>query len=463
MTARIRWSIALTVIGVLIVAMLGPGLLAAHAARETGATPIASPAASPVASPAASPTASPVASPVATPFASGVASVWVELGPNGVQIARAVSTTATCPNITIDGSAQAMDVRAAADTAFPVTICQTTIPTGAKTAAIGNQSLKLLTGAPHKIAVIGDTGCRIKGTFVQDCDNPTTWPFSNIARELAAWQPDLIIHVGDYHYRESVCPTANAKDCAGSPTGDTWASWNADFFAPAASLLPAAPWVFVRGNHEDCSRAGAGWFRLLDPRAIPGTCQDYSDPYAVPVGDQTLIVFDSAVADDSNATAQQVDTYKQQLATVAQLAGDNAWFLSHRPIWGPVEIYGTNTLATGNATLQAASGNQLPAGIKLQLSGHVHLGEAIGFDPSANRAPTFITGNSGTELDQPIKRSLIGVDIGGAPLAVAKAYSEFGYMTLVQSSGTWTGTLHDATGQVLTTCAVQPYALSCSP
>ena len=75
-----------------------------------------------------------------------------------------------------------------------------------------------------RIVVIGDTGCRLKGTFVQDCNDPVKWPFATVARLAAARHPDLVIHVGDYHYRETPCP-ADRAGCAGSPYGDNWAVW----------------------------------------------------------------------------------------------------------------------------------------------------------------------------------------------------------------------------------------------
>jgi len=454
MAARNRWVLVLSLVMLLAVGIITSGRLPTRAAAATSGTP---PLASPTASPVASPTASPIASPTtAQPI------VWVELGPNGVQIARAIATGA-CPTITIDGAVQPMTARAQPSAAFPVRVCQATIPAGAKAAAVAGRALHLLTGAPKRIAVIGDTGCRIKGSLIQDCNEPGQWSFTAIAREIAAWQPDLIIHVGDYHYRESACPAGDAG-CAGSPTGDIWASWNADFFAPAAPLLTSAPWVFVRGNHEDCARAGAGWFLLLDPRPVPASgCEDYTDPYAIPVGSQTLVVMDTAVANDTTASNAQVAQFREQLQMVGQLAGDNGWLLTHRPIWGPVVPSGTTTLATGNVTLQAAADNSLPAGIKLLLDGHVHLAEVLGFEPSAGRPPVFIAGNSGTALDSPIKQPLEGVDIAGAKLAVARTYSEFGYLTL-QASGTgWIGTEHTETGQVLTTCTVQGFAMTCTP
>src|SRR5262249_9219466 len=49
---------------------------------------------------------------------------------------------------------------------------------------------------------------------------------------------DLVIHVGDYLYRQSACPPGDAG-CAGSPYGDDWPTWKADFFAPAAPALLA--------------------------------------------------------------------------------------------------------------------------------------------------------------------------------------------------------------------------------
>src|SRR6185295_2239356 len=98
----------------------------------------------------------------------------------------------------------------------------------------------------------------------QDCNNPALWPFAQVAQSVADAKPDLVIHVGDYLYRESACPAGDAG-CARSPYGYDWPTWKADFIAPAAPALRAAPWIVVRGNHEICRRGGAGYFRLLDP------------------------------------------------------------------------------------------------------------------------------------------------------------------------------------------------------
>ena len=87
--------------------------------------------------------------------------------------------------------------------------------------------------------MIGDSGCRIKvsDNVFQNCNDAATWPFATVAATAAAAAPDLVIHVGDYHYRENACPPGNVG-CAGSPWGYGWDSWEADLFAPAAKLDP---------------------------------------------------------------------------------------------------------------------------------------------------------------------------------------------------------------------------------
>jgi calcineurin-like phosphoesterase family protein len=212
---------------------------------------------------------------------SKLEAAYVVLGAQGA-IARAVlSDTTQCPAITIDGTRQAMTVRALPDTGpnapFPVLVCELPLPPGAASANIENSPLPVPKTALKSIAAFGDTGCRLKaakrtakdlddderGKF-QDCNTPSLWPFAQLAASVAAAKPDLVIHVGDYVYRESACPPHD-QGCKGSPYGDDWATWKADFFAPAAPALLAAPWIMVRGNHEICKRAGAGYFRLLDP------------------------------------------------------------------------------------------------------------------------------------------------------------------------------------------------------
>jgi hypothetical protein len=221
--------------------------------------------------------ATPAASPVASPAAVEQWPSWIQIGPNDVILARAVRAE-TCPQITIDGSTGAMNIRALPNVDHPNIVCETAVPTGSKSVAIDGQAMRLPVADPQRIALIGDTGCRLKAPDAfQACNDPAEWPFARTAAASTVWNPDLVIHVGDYLYRESPCPDGNTG-CAGSPYGDNWVTWNADFFAPAAPLLAAAPWILVRGNHEDCTREGMGWFRYLDPMPMPTACQTYTEP-----------------------------------------------------------------------------------------------------------------------------------------------------------------------------------------
>ena len=245
---------------------------------------------------------------------------------------RVITSEANCPEITIDGNVSAMQVRAAPDADFPVTICDALLPPETQEASVLGQALKLPKPKPERVLVIGDTGCRLKGTTMQACNDPAAWPFAPLADTASKENPDLVIHVGDYHYRESPCPPDNA-DCAGSPWGDNWAAWNADLFTPARNLLQAAPWVFVVGNHEDCARAGIGFFRLLDPRPMPAVCPPYTDPYALNYMEPQLIVMDDSTVNDYEIEPDQVAVFTKQFEQINQLAHGTTWLLMHDPMY----------------------------------------------------------------------------------------------------------------------------------
>jgi len=186
---------------------------------------------------------------------------WVEMTGAGAQ-ARVETTDAHCPSAELDGRSIPMQLRAGPDAAFPVTMCQLDIPANVRRASVGNQTLPLPHGPPQRILIFGDTGCRLKGPAIQDCNDPKAWPFPTVVRRALERKPDLVIHVGDYYYRETPCPEGHVG-CAGSPYGDAWATWKAEFFDPARPLLGAAPWVFVRGTMKPArgaARAGsASW------------------------------------------------------------------------------------------------------------------------------------------------------------------------------------------------------------
>ena len=164
---------------------------------------------------------------------------------------------------------------------FPVTVCEAIYPFDQALTVEGfERKLPPVRSAqPTALAVLGDSGCL--NNKDQDC--ATQWPFAALVNAAVAERPDLVIHVGDYNYRgtpgrvgeEHVydgCATTkyvsqNPADALDSASWDRWPHWRDDFFKPATPLFATAPWVFSRGNHELCSRAGPGYFYFLDPHS----------------------------------------------------------------------------------------------------------------------------------------------------------------------------------------------------
>ena len=183
--------------------------------------------------------------------------------------------------------------------------CEVIAPPQKSTILIDGKKLPLPEKEIQRIVAFGDTGCRVnkKKKKQQDCVND--WPYQKIARHAAAAHPDLVIHVGDYLYRE-FCD-ADTTDCSKTPTGYGWQEWRDDFFKPSAPLLAAAPWIMVRGNHETCSRAGEGWFRFLDHATPPAECTLLSDPFIVAPGDLGFVVVDSGQIAKENASDNNAD------------------------------------------------------------------------------------------------------------------------------------------------------------
>jgi predicted phosphodiesterase len=375
--------------------------------------------------------------------------VWVEAG-EGRTLARVVVNHAgDCPVLRADGASLPMSLRQPVPTGLRPA-CEAAIPAGTRSAFVNGQALALPSADPSRIVVIGDTGCRIKGPRVQDCNDPAKWPFKTIAGRAAAAKPQLVIHVGDYLYREEKCPQGSDKLCAGTPSGDVWETWDADFFKPAAKLLAAAPWVFARGNHENCERSWRGWFYYLDPRPFPASCQPYSAPYIVKLGGFEVAVLDTSSAIDTRADPAQVTTYAAQLAS---LHVRNAWLVDHHPFWGVSRNRVTAKTGQMTPALDAAWEKASPKGIDLILSGHTHLFEIVSFDHG--RPPQIVAGDGGTDLEQPILTSPNGMTVHGLAISASQAKHEFGYTVLGRTAAGWSVELKGAAGRTLVTGRIE--------
>ncbi len=374
--------------------------------------------------------ATPVSSPMASPTAVEDWPTWIAIGPSDTIIARAVRSS-TCPQITIDGSTGSMDIRALPVEGHPNVVCESTVPAGSTQVSIDGQFMPLPVDDPQRIAVLGDTGCRLKAPeHFQACNDPAQWPFAHVASEAAEWDPDLVIHVGDYIYREAPCPSDNAG-CAGSPYGDSWSTWSADFFEPAGSLLDAAPWIFVRGNHEDCSREGNGWFRYLDPMPLPETCQPITQPYALSIGDVQAVVLDVASAQDTNPTPDVTDAFKPIFERALDLAKDKpTWLLTHRPMWSMGATSSGAPTEWSTATYDQTGFSQQSSAFDLVIAGHVHMTQLVWFTPESQRAPQLVAGGGGTELDNFPSGTFDGATLGDPELKHGWRWRDFGFMTI---------------------------------
>jgi hypothetical protein len=355
--------------------------------------------------------------------------------------------------------------RAAASADFPM-VCSLPLPARARGVSVAGQALPLPARTVRRVAIMGDTGCRIQGSEVQACNDARAWPFASVARLAAAKDPDLVIHVGDYYYREIPCPERKAKACADSPYGDHWATWAAEFFDPARPLLRAAPWVFARGNHESCGRGGRGWYALLDAGPAPPDCPALSAPFTVRAGDLNLFVIDSADAGDLGTTRQKTAAIAGQLDRFGPaLDQGQGWIVTHRPIWGlvPVARVGPiGPLEVGiNASEQQAVKGRALGGVQMIVSGHIHHFSAISFGPA--RPAQLIVGTGG-DVGEPADTPRIygGQDVLDGLDATSFSFSRYGYYLMDKVGEDWTGVFHDADDVVRATCRLHERVLSCT-
>lgn len=388
---------------------------------------------------------------------------WIELGAEGRAIARVIVASETCPTISVDGAVQPMSLRQPVPVGFR-SRCEFVVPAAARAASIDGQALHLPALDPASVVVIGDTGCRIKGARVQDCNDMSKWPLQSVADSAAGVHPQLIIHVGDYLYRESVCPPDSQDKCGGTPTGDNWDTWNADFFAPAAKLLAAAPWAFSRGNHEDCERSWRGWFYYLDPRPWKNECAVYTPAYVIRLGGRQLVMLDSSATSEDDLDEKQVAEYTSELRSVQV---EHAWLVDHHPFWGVKPGDRGTGVRPLSAPLEEAWRRANVAGglrgIDLVLSGHIHLFALLPFD--SGRPIQIVSGDGGTALSEPIPASVDGTVIQGTTVRGSQARVDFGFTWLRKSPQTsddgWDLSLQSTTGAAIVRCALRNGRAAC--
>lgn len=392
---------------------------------------------------------------------------WVQYAPNNGLMIRALTTEKTCPALSVDGAPTNFAVRFEPNAKFPVTECEATLPIGAKGATIADAPVKLPVAKAHRVVIVGDTGCRITKTQTQACNDPDKFPLAKLSQAVAAAKPDVILHTGDFYYREVACPVGDAG-CAGSPFGENWASWNADWFTPAKVLMEAAPLVLARGNHESCGRGAVGWFTLLDTRpydqaavdCAKGSPSDLLPAFVADLGSVKVIVHDSTFADDETPRADVVESYRADLDRVLGSLSGDAWFLTHKPAFGVVGVKkeaSGDVVSAGNATMRTVFKTGTPAPIKLMISGHLHSFHTLDLGPTW--APQMVVGNSGTLRDPDVfVASLAGASYASpeiaTPIVRGRVDGLFGYVVLDQVNVGWVGTAFNMDGRAVAQCVL---------
>ena len=465
---------------------------------------------------------------------SGVISAYTLVTPGTVsdsnlQVRAVIPTGIACPRLNITTRtnreiARKMTMRVPGETtgaAFAsLRACQANVPTpkeGVRLARVGRFTVPArLPETFSKIAMLGDTGCRVDGDEdpedidVQDCSKTTGvdpadyWPLAANSRAIAKEKPDMTVFTGDFYYREDPCPTGFELRCGGSPApipgyqfNDTDYGWVADVFIPMAPLLQASPILAVRGNHEQCDRGGNGWYLFFEvsassspaacaPAVVGGpTTRDiapswYFDAPIRKGRTLRIVAVDSAYGRNFDIT-DWVPTQRLAYESAAEFSrpvkGRESWLVTHRPMFGiePVEE-AVPGLLQWTSTDQTAAGYGLISNYQLMVASHVHVAQVVKIP---GQPPQMVVGNGGSKPDVASQASYTRPTYGplakadGTPLSPDytpypnATYDwtavKYGYViaTPNQAAKQWTMTQKDFNGKRFATCALSGKSMAC--
>ncbi len=325
-----------------------------------------------------------------------------------------------------------------------------------KQVKIGSDSVRI-PNSIQKVVLMGDTGCRVKhsekGGLIQDCSNEQAWPFRKLAKSALSEDADLVIHVGDYHYREACADKEKCKKFADTITYE-YPAWKADFLEPAKGLLSEKPFIFVRGNHEDCRRAYAGYDKILNPNAHD-VCVDNHENQYTQVGDLLIVNFDMASVDDK-ALDEKSDSFKSLQKRyndaydfIKKSSAKEVWFVTHKPIWGMSPYEGK--VFPVNVNLQKiVERKPLPRQVTLTMAGHIHDFQLV----KQSRPVQLVVGQSGSALDPApqVENQRFKMPSGYEIFSPTIHGSQFGYVVLEKASQGWIAKVKNIDGKTEHTC-----------
>lgn len=350
-----------------------------------------------------------------------------------------------------------------------------------------SDSLKNKAATGLKVAIVGDTGCRVRGKEVQNCLDEKSWPLKRIAESIAKESPDLIIHVGDYHYRVSckdspLCPSLN------STLGYTWESWEAEWFAPTLAISHI-PTVYVRGNHENCRRAWLHWEKYLAPGPVDLSECAVMDAFQVTdLGEILLVNLDvNWVSDEPlntkepSADKEKLKAYlekvKSEIIAIKKNSSKQVWVLIHKPPYGAVpylkktdkevpeeksekvsnkEIYWDFGTPRMTKIIQDINFDQV---VDLYISGHIHNVQMV----SGNHPLQIVAGESGTSLD-PVgdyAKDLIPMINGSTAFIPTAEDDRFGYLIMQKKAKETSIFVKDPDGKLEFQCTTDLQTYDC--
>jgi hypothetical protein len=426
-------------------------------------------------------------------------------------IARAVIPRgAACPNIVVRMSGRSTpdavvmygrNLPATTAPAFEsITVCSARIPDKAISASImGHPIPAHLPTRVRSLALLSDTGCRIKPPNLQDCANLDSWPLASIAESITEERPDAVVFAGDFYYREAPCPAEVQNWCgsspppvAGLPFKDSAYGWIAEVLLPMAPLLSTAPLIIARGNHEACNRGGNGYFLLFDPRRdttatcapIPGP-DGLTAPLTTPTPTYTI---DLPIAPDRTLrlaivdTAGGIDTHSDAFGQIQRPSfvaaanltkphvGVENWLVTHRPVFGYASPLMDGPPAPFDPWVGADSQTAASFGLldhfDLVFSSHIHIAQAVQIPGQPGQ---LILGNGGTLLDPLAGYPLPATgptDAAGQtypPPVSAWIAPRFGYAIARPNAqaGSWRIDMKDPSGHQFARCGVTNRQIYC--
>ncbi len=185
-----------------------------------------------------------------------------------------------------------------------------------------------------------------------------------------------------------------------------------EFFNDSKKILEKVPFIFIRGNHEDCNRGGKTWSVLLDNSINFKECSTYDNAFKIEFNNIEFYMIDSAYSQDivtlDDEGKKQIEFYKEEFKKLfSNISSDKKnILLTHRPLFSfELDSWKENAKTT---ELNLILSNSLMSLEKEKLnklnfifSGHVHIGAIIKvLNEKKNLNITqVIAGNGGANLN----------------------------------------------------------------